>query len=637
MKTIMMKTTGWLVMAAARMEGKAMTAAARTRQALTLMAAAAVMGLATASCSSEDGLAEEPVQQPAENTDAVKKYTMTVNVSKGDGAATRALSLSGSTLNATWDAGEEVLVYQNGSKIGTLTAAASSTASTTLSGTLDSAPDADQALTFYFHTAADPSYDGQDGTLTKIASSYDFCAPAEVATGNFTVDAGNRTVSVPAGISFGANKQAIVKFTFKDKADNATISPSEIITSVDIASSVNPTGKSVIQTAAASVGVTFPYESDITIPDATYDENGAGIIYLAIPDKLGGGIINYNSKLDFTLTATVGSDTYTLTKSGFPFSNGKYYEITAKMTRQPRTYDLSQASSYTANGYGVYVLQAQDGDVLTGTFVDDDNNRYIQIADGATVTLRDATIHNSWAIGLYPLGDATIILEGENTVSSGEGIPGINAAYNFDDSSPYTLTIKGSGSLTATGGEGEYGGPGIGTSRGDACGNIVIEGGTIIANGGTGSPGIGGGVIMWDVPKYGDITINGGNVTATGGAGAAGIGSGTAYDLLDITTCCGNITINGGNVTATGGAGAAGIGGGTKEGDFTTCCGDITISSPATVKATKGTGAPYSIGPGDGGRCTKVYIYGDFYWIESDSYYETGFLGQSPLVIKPWE
>ena len=143
MKTITKNTAGWLVMAAAR-----------TRQALTLAAAAAVMGMATASCSSGDGLAEESKQKPAENTDAVKTYTMTVTASKGNDATTRALSYDSGTktLNATWKAGEEVGVYalnwelfeQSGEMalnvhLGTLTAQ-SDGVSTTLDGTITAPP-----------------------------------------------------------------------------------------------------------------------------------------------------------------------------------------------------------------------------------------------------------------------------------------------------------------------------------------------------------------------------------------------------------------------------------------------------------------------------------------------------------------
>ncbi len=327
------------------------------------LAALLIAGAAFTACSSDDNAIDEQPVNPA-----TQKYTMTVNASKGDDATTRALSLTGSTLNATWDANEKVLVYQNGLPIGTLTAAESSNASTTLSGTLDSAPDANQDLTFYFHTNAKPTYSGQDGTLTKIASTYDFCAPATVATGNFTVDARNKTVSVSDGISFGANQQAIVKFTFKDKADGTTLlSPSAFTVSVDLSAAYKAALQSTNPTLYYALAAQLPYENSLTIPASTYTENGEGIIYLAIPDKVGTAVSDattatgIKSNLQITITATVGSDTYTLIKSGFPFTNGQYYEITAKMTKQVTVWIQSAFSD------GCYVVFNNDDTHVTLT------------------------------------------------------------------------------------------------------------------------------------------------------------------------------------------------------------------------------------------------------------------------------
>ena len=58
------------------------------------------------------------------------------------------------------------------------------------------------------------------------------------------------------------------------------------------------------------------------IPNATYSTNGNGVIFVAIPGF---------SDQTVNLTATVGSDTYTFTKKGITFTNGKYYEINVKM------------------------------------------------------------------------------------------------------------------------------------------------------------------------------------------------------------------------------------------------------------------------------------------------------------------
>ena len=240
---------------------------------------------------------------------------------------------------------------------------------------------------------------------------------------------------------------------------------------------------------------------------------------------------------------------------------------------------------------------AQDGETLTGTL---GSNVKISIADGATVTLKDVTINGvnsddyEWA-GITCLGDATIILSGTNTVKGFKGdYPGIQAAAGN------TLIINGTGSLTAS----SYGwGAGIGGGSGVACGNIEIQGGTITATSGERGAGIGGG----NNASWGNITISGGTVTATGGERGAGIGGGRK-GLSDVS--CGNIYISGGTVNATGGAEAAGIGGGRGyNSSYQSSCGTITITTGVTkVTATKGSGAPNSIGAGNLGTCGTVTI-----------------------------
>ncbi len=230
--------------------------------------------------------------------------------------------------------------------------------------------------------------------------------------------------------------------------------------------------------------------------------------------------------------------------------------------------------------------EAKNGDILTGTLNGDTDKPQpykITIADGAEVTLRDATINGtnekicfegssscSWA-GLTCLGNCTIVLEGSNTVKGFDGnYPGIKAAKQVGDGEEYTLTIKGEGSLEASsngdgagiGGELQYSNSDI---RGN-CGNITIEGGTVTATGG--GSGVGGGT---NYGTCGDITISGGKVTATSSGFGAGIGGGSYVSI-------GNITISGGKVTATGGNNSAGIG----TGKYGTC-GKIIISGDEVI------------------------------------------------------
>ena len=203
-------------------------------------------------------------------------------------------------------------------------------------------------------------------------------------------------------------------------------------------------------------------------------------------------------------------------------------------------------------------LLLTDGMTICGTL---SGNYKVSIADGATVTLSDATITNgvNGAAGITCEGDATIILSGANTIKAvAENYPGIHVPEG------HTLTIKGPGSLDVRG----KWGAGIGGGYNIPCGNIVILGGTITAQGGNWAAGIGCG-----------------HNTGTGS---------------DNRSRCGTISILGGNVTAIGGTYASGIGAGRQDtsSHIYTCCGDIVIAPGVTVIATKGSngGLPISTG-----------------------------------------
>ena len=164
---------------------------------------------------------------------------------------------------------------------------------------------------------------------------------------------------------------------------------------------------------------------------------------------------------------------------------------------------------------------------------------------GAKVTLSNVKINASGA-AVSVSGNVELVITGTNTLRSGTDHAGVEKA---DDNG--TLTISGTGTLEAYGGQG---GAGIGGARNKNAGNIVIEGGTIKANGGTWGAGIGGG----QSAAGQNITIRDGNVTAIPGGEAAGIGGGYQGSGK-------NITIEGGTVYSRSGGGSgpvAAIGGG---------------------------------------------------------------------------
>ena len=185
------------------------------------------------------------------------------------------------------------------------------------------------------------------------------------------------------------------------------------------------------------------------------------------------------------------------------------------------------------NARMLYPWTLQDGVVLMGT---GSENTHLSIADGATVTLSGVDItayandQNNQRAGITCLGDAVIILEKgtTNNVMGGYDNPGILVPEGK------TLTIRGSGSLNATGG---HFSAGIGSGNKGHNGNIVIEGGNITANGSGNGAGIGGG----NRSTCGDITIGEGviRIIATAGEYASiPIGKGASY------SSCGNVTVS---------------------------------------------------------------------------------------------
>ena len=179
-----------------------------------------------------------------------------------------------------------------------------------------------------------------------------------------------------------------------------------------------------------------------------------------------------------------------------------------------------------------------------------------------------------------------LTVKGTNTLTAGYGGAGIAVPFGC----LLEITSASTGTLNATGGKGNGGGAGIGSMGNgnntdrqvnqlfpQGCGDIIINGGVINAQGGTwyyyytaggGAAGIGSSEFSGNIngsKLFGDntyvnnitgsITINGGMVRATGGSGAAGIGGGSNGTVK-------TITITGGNVTATAGSNAAAIGGG---------------------------------------------------------------------------
>ncbi|MBR5703997.1 MAG: hypothetical protein IKX45_07095 [Bacteroidales bacterium] len=243
------------------------------------------------------------------------------------------------------------------------------------------------------------------------------------------------------------------------------------------------------------------------------------------------GALNYNPLNNGNATTDaldvstqLAADGYTVTRSARTNNGNGTYTWTYTVASAP-----SQTKSINA---GDVTVPAGEHWLITGTGSSTSNK--ITIGAGATVTLDGVDIYmydDSPCIEC--LGSATIILKDGSTnqlVSQSD--------YNYPPlwvgNEGTTLTIQGStGSLQVTS-TGRYcAAIGGGWSNTDhTCGNIVIEGGVIIATGGTNS---GAGIGSDDESTCGTITISGGRVTAEGRGSGAGIGSGNHGDCGDIT------------------------------------------------------------------------------------------------------
>jgi hypothetical protein len=185
------------------------------------------------------------------------------------------------------------------------------------------------------------------------------------------------------------------------------------------------------------------------------------------------------------------------------------------------TFDLS-----TAIPGNTIVIDENANVTLIGTAPD---YVKVQCSSGVNLTLDNATLNNTaddyCALSFTGSGN-TLNLVGTSHLESGQNQPAIKVEGATE------LIINGTGELFATGGA--YG-AGIGSSNGNACGNITINSGKIFANGTNGAAGIGGGF----GGQAGNINILGGEIYASGdtsgGAQDIGSGAGASGGALNIS------------------------------------------------------------------------------------------------------
>ena len=274
----------------------------------------------------------------------------------------------------------------------------------------------------------------------------------------------------------------------------------------------------------------IPVLTDISVtwePDENREDESGFYYYLPVLPKeyiLAAGVElpEIEVSMDGGIALLASTDTYNIANSGISINSST----------------LKQYNDATITGSSTTNVILVDGVEATITI----SNLDIQIPID-----KNAETTTNWipAIRLVNNAKLNLILEGKNTLKGGDMCAAIDVPEGC------TLTIRGEGSLKATGGVGA--GIGASSMRKGSLGTIEINGGNIEAYGSGMAAGIGGGL----EGGIGTIVINGGTVYAKGGHGSypkdiknvyggAGIGGG-AYGCVD------RIEINGGNVTACGG------------------------------------------------------------------------------------
>ena len=187
----------------------------------------------------------------------------------------------------------------------------------------------------------------------------------------------------------------------------------------------------------------------------------------------------------------------------------------------------------------------------------------------AEVTLSNLTLE-SWydcAFALETNANVSLILEGENTLGSGNNRAGLEVPAGAS----LSITNAPGDDVAALGTYGGSSGAGIGGGSNGAGGTVTISGGWIFARGGSYGAGIGGG----QNGDGGTVTISGGRVSARGNYYGAGIGGGRNGDG-------GTVAVSGGTVFAQGDEGGADIGtgsGGTVSDSNTFTGGSIKLAA----------------------------------------------------------
>ena len=288
-----------------------------------LIFAAVFAGAMLASCAPKE-LEENVIPAPAPEAVAQPGF---ISISATKGLDSKALSMDGTKLVATWEEGEKVAVYKNSNKqvkLGTLSPITFGSKDTKLEGDIDISDLAKDDELFLVYPDRGWYYYGQDGTLATISSNYDFATATVSVT---AVDAGHLSASSAAF----ENQQAIVKFNLKDKATgNALAVPDFVIVSAN-------------QKLVQSHNLLLEPEPGDNLSIKLSPDEPLSEITLAVATEAG-------EADDYAFIGTTfsssGDTYYEVFKAGATFEKGKYYAGNLNMNQVTYTVAGSPASVF---------------------------------------------------------------------------------------------------------------------------------------------------------------------------------------------------------------------------------------------------------------------------------------------------
>ena len=304
--------------------------------------------LAFTACSSDND----------ERADAPRFYNVTLTASMGD-AETRALSVDGNVITASFAAGDKVKVLKSdGTEVGELTAKTAEP-STTLEGNISGTFTENEVLTLRYRSAT-ANYDGQDGTLDGIADNQDY-AEATLKV----IDPNTNPLAFESNSVTLLAKQSITKFSFTDGTNAINVKDFRII-AAGLVQSIATNGAETLGTVT---GTLTAASSDVYV--ALRNNSGDKKTYtFIVKDNAGNWHVGTkNAKLtngkNYTATVALNS---TLTSSSAVGTIGVVGGLPAIVISNTTAVALMNAGATWPEDYGTYYTFANRASGLTNSW-----------------------------------------------------------------------------------------------------------------------------------------------------------------------------------------------------------------------------------------------------------------------------